>query len=418
MDSTAYAYFIDEFRERLGRAAGLLPYTFTVPRPESTHALHPDLALFLDQLRSGMPPAPPLLGGDDSWFLPALVRTMHCRLAALLRAGTGRDTVDSRDFTELVRLLIDCACPRHAHGFDRGDPVSLAMTVFLLEAGMHFGWCPNAAEPYAKRAAHIGFNHLKKNLYQADEASTTVIYGYVLGAWIMAQKTEGIQDRRLENESSDVIREYSWKEDGSDACCGYLAHQTGCGRFFALFHSATMPGHPVRLLGNAGSTGLSFVINGQPAVRTALTPLTRIDRRDIIGCRFRSAITVDDQPQFELITAVQLFRDTLYRIDVLQPFPSFTPLLQEVTMTMECDGVPRQVATGRFGVPGGEPTVICFQENPFAFVCDGASGGTAVFAAGKRPFALSGTTQIVTAWTLGRETVEISGTNLLGIFDR
>lgn len=201
MDSTVYSHLIEKLRPRVVRACPDVPAHFALSGVRSdTHAVEA-LKMFLRQITApgtaGTAFFPPsLLTTPDTAVPSSLFQELHGAVINALE-GTHPPRDVARRQTGLLRVLVGWADPADPGAPLPTDTTDLAMMLFAVEACMHFGWCPNAAEPRAKRAAHHCFATLRRALYTADTSATGIVFCYLWGAWLLAQSTEGINDGTL-----------------------------------------------------------------------------------------------------------------------------------------------------------------------------------------------------------------------------
>jgi hypothetical protein len=291
------------------------------------------------------------------------------------------------------------------------------MLCFLTEGMMHCGWCPNAFEGKAKRAAHSYFIMLKKSLHYASAQSLSMVLGYLWGAWLLAQKTEGIQSVPLQDHGYEK-ETFNW-QSGTDQRT-YIAKKTAVPFLFYLLPKChdTIP-HPFRYISNEKGTGMSMHVNNEEVRPVSLAGLIEIKRQKISGDRFVYNCATGSIPDITWTVAVLTYESTIYRIDILT-FPLGTKgtetRLVETEIKLECGTQPEQRDKNSFFSKRLENTVIRFLDTLLEFEFDRMEMNClSVYKS--VPYAVEGNLKIITAWSTGRGISAINETNLLGIYD-
>ncbi|GAF84396.1 unnamed protein product, partial [marine sediment metagenome] len=330
MDSKAYKYLITNILQNSSKLSDSLPIQFKSYDIALSNENFKAVAYFLSQLipesenhDSEKLVSPSILNESDSNFLSILFHTAHQKFAQVLGSNQRIDKLSfKRNGTELLTFLCHSVSPKWIPIFSEIDALSFAMSCFLLEACMNVGWCPNAFENRAKRAAHIYFSHLKKSLYNANDAERSTILGYLQSTWLCAQKTEGIQDRTLEWENNNLIHQYSWEIAAEDTanrinCTMYrFIHPS----FFLIIpkYRNRIP-HPFRDLTHEGEIGFTLFSDGKPITPIELIDSTPIDRPKFKGVKLTYNCRTSTENHINWIVAIQIFKSTVYRIDVIKP---------------------------------------------------------------------------------------------------
>jgi hypothetical protein len=286
------------------------------------------------------------------------------------------------------------------------------MLCFLTEGMMYAGWCPNAFESHAKHAAHSYFIGLKKSLYHSGPENITIVCGYLRGAWILAQKTEGI---RSENQQYSASETFCWKSQNGSRT--YNARKSAApGLFYILSKSPSTLPHPFTRLMNDGRVGLSIRINDMPVTPVSLADFVEINRKNMSGVRFIYNCITDLISDMTWTIAVLAYQRTLYRIDTLK-FPEKSVTMHiDAVMKLECGIKTEQLGNNFFIGKGVENTVIRFLDSSLIFAFDRCENNniSVYHASGNHG---GGILKLVTAWATGRGITAINETKLLGIYE-
>jgi hypothetical protein len=424
MDSTVYKYLIGELQSERDPGFDQLPLHFVVspPPPNATSVgdAFASLVSFLNGLtdsaqtvKSGMP----MFVSPEKNFFRFLFLSAHIALSDVL---SGADPVIHPfrpSGMQLVKLLTFCAQDDTSRIVPESDVASHTMLCFLTEGMMYAGWCPNAFEAQAKRAAHSYFINLKKSLHHAHAQSVATVLGYLWGAWLLAQKTEGIRDtsphlpRKHENQLLD------WTM-GADHRIYFAQKSTSPSIFYMLAKSPTRIAHPFAFVFNDEIAGLSIKINGEVVRSVSLRDSLEIDRQKISGHKFIYACQTESIPDFSWTVVVLHYESTLYRIDILT-FPEAKKRIRfSSEMSLECALKPEPTDKNSYISKGVENTVIRFLENPLRFEFNRLEqNGISIFASHDVAMDITESVRLVSAWASGRGITAINETKLLGIYD-
>lgn len=428
MDSNAYKYLIADIIRNTPKLTAPLPVQFNAYDIALSNDNFKAVAYFLTQLvpefennSSEKPVCPSILNESDKNFFAVLFRTVHQKLAQELGPDKGTDALlFKRNGTELLTFLSHAVTRKWIPIFSGIDALSFAMSCFLLEACMNIGWCPNAFENRAKRAAHLYFSLLKKSLHNANDAECSTILGYLQSAWLCAQKTEGIQDRTLEWENKNLIHHYSWEIAAKDT-----VNKINC-TMFRFFHPSVfliipkypncIP-HPFRNLTYEGKAGLTLFFDGKPITSIEQIDSTFIDRPKFKGVRLTYTCITATAQQIKWIVAIQIFESTVYRIDVIQPLNE-TCTVSDAELRLENSIPLSKISNNEYTGKERNNIVIEFVKNPFSLDYSGQEESwISLFQGKKRVISTKASIEMITAWSYGKHVTSIDRTNLLGIFD-
>jgi hypothetical protein len=420
MDSTAYKYFITDFRQKSGLEFANVPMTFVTSPVAHTKESLSGLARFLEAIAgssrgSGRLPLPPILTAPGNFFGQLFLEAHK----ALAEVAAGEEPMSHRFHTsgsELVKFLCFCAQGKSKAVATEADGADLAMYCFLLEGLSDAGWCPDGCEAVAKRSARSYFVALKKRLHGVCRTSPETILCYMWGAWLLAQKTEGICDTAVELHppSTEV---FAWQMgNASQSYVGLNSLKPHV--FHLLARSSSCVPHPVTRLCLDGRLGLTIHANGEAVCPVTLEEASDIVRPNIMGNKFVYACSAAPLPAVRWTAVFLVLESTTYRIDILR----FAP----VAKTLEVRGELRlenKVHLDRTGPDcylgrDVENMVIRFVENPLNLQFAGQEEPEAsVFRSAAPAISPAAPLTIVTAWSRGKGITAISETRLLGIYD-
>ncbi|MBD3316377.1 MAG: hypothetical protein GF344_11375 [Chitinivibrionales bacterium] len=424
MDSTAYRYLIDQLRPTIHNS-GIVPERFIHASVDKGDQLICSLGLFLGRLL-GNPdrsPTPPLFTEPPAHHLPGsrpvafLLRATHEAIGLNGKdENGGLSFVARRRGTELFRLLVQAANPRRVNLFDPQDAAATAMACFLLEACMHFGWCPNGRECYGKRAAHIYFTHCRKSLGAASDDHVALVFCYVWGAWLMAQKTEGIQESFIPTEKRNSIERYQWY-DGERMVSCVVFNLVRNQLFMAVpAHDKLLPS-PFETLSCEASTGASARVDNMPLRPYAVDNFEMIKRPKINGARWDCSCITGKGAKVGWTVVVQTYQSTVYRIDILRA-RKMKAWLTSFGTQIEVGPNAEELSPGSFRSRSGEGTTIEILRNPFMTSFTKIDpNGIALFSNNSIHQPLEESSEMVIAWRHGNNDQTIDKTHLLGIFD-
>jgi hypothetical protein len=436
MDSSVYKYLIESLLSGPDIRIDSLPVLFAhcareagprfcqgpsasgcntrLPKLNDREAL-PSLGLFLENLtgseRLRSPGIPEILLRDDSFFC-SLFLSAHKALADVLSGFDPLSHAFRANGIQLARFLAFCVHDDKPLFVAENDSISCAMFCFLTEGMMFAGWCPNAFEGEAKRAAHSYFIALKKSLHHSSALHTGVIIGYLWGAWLLAQKTEGIKSSAPAHLGNCENRTFDWLCRRS-----YIAINAHAPfLFYMLSKNPERITHPFVNLMNDGAAGLTLRVNNAAVCPVSMTECSEINRKKICGHKFMYKCTAGFMTEIPWTVVVLHCENTLYRTDIIN-FQAFTePLHVSAEMRLESGSKPEPAGKNAYICKGLENTVVRFLDSPFTFAFDGlGDNGIPVFTATGCHGA--GALKLVTAWATGKGITAINETKLLGIFE-
>lgn len=431
MDSNAYTYLINNCIESVPHVAGDLPARFV----RRYNAVNTDVlkavAYFLLQFvpessESRDPedtlPRPSILNDTTDHFFPVLFKTVHRTIAHVLAQDNEASGSSSfkRNGSELLTFLCHAVTQKRITIFRENDALSLAMCCFLIEACMHVGWCPNAFENRAKRAAHLYFSLCRKSLYTASDTELSTIVGYLQSAWICAQKTEGIEEHRLEWEHSDLTHRYIWeiKEEKRTIREHFTLYKTIHPPLCIVMpqYRHSIP-HPFRCISTEGHLGVSIFHGEEPVQPVELTDSVSINRSKFRGERLTYACAAASGLSITWTVAIQIFNLTVYRIDVLKSATQDC-MLSPVELRLENNTPLAEISANVFYGKGTMNTIALeFVKNPFNLTYNTQHNDITLFRGKGAMLPKNKPVEMITAWAVGKEVSSIDRTNLYGIFE-
>lgn len=424
MDSSAYKYLIIKLLENYPEYLEDLPVELTIKNITVSDHVFRGIGFFLSQLiqntqiNSADTLIPPdCINKSSQNKLSELFRQAHLVLAEEFRQTSENDTRPfKRNGTALLSLLSNLISAKWLPGFKVNDVKSYAMCCFLLEAGMHIGWCPNSFENSAKRAAHLYFTSLKKSLYCATDNDIPVIVGYLQASWACAQKTEGIEEKQLEWESDDLIRTYSLElMDHSPIQYTLFRMPMYTISMIVPEYTDRIP-HPLGVISSEKNTGLTLISNDRPLRNVTLIDRKVINRSYINGIQLVYSCTTSDNERALLSSIFQIYLGTIYRTDVLGAIDK--PVGFSAELRLENPTYLKNIAENDYYGEGPVNMAISIISNPFSLKFQSQeSEGVALFKGSRILLSPGKTIETIVAWTVNRKKAIIHRTNLLGIFD-
>lgn len=427
MDSKAYKYLIADILGDAGKLSDSLPIQFISSDISLSDDAFQAVAYFLrkcipdqDRSEAGDFPLPEILTASDDNFFTILIRLAHQIIADEL-SGNKENSAGTfkHNGTELMQLLCQAASSKWLPFFSDEDVPGLAMSCFLIETCMNLGWCPNAFEDRAKRAAHIYFSNLKKSLYRASEKGLSTIVGYLQSAWLCAQKTEGIQDKVGEWENRDSRFHYSWEIPVDDIKTRFdltmYRYPQNSILFMVPKKNNRLP-HPFTKLVNEHNTGIILYYQDKQIIPEEIVEHTPIDRPKIRGEKFIYTCNISASQQIKWLVAIQIYNTTVYRMDVIRPVTG-TCLISDSELRIENSVPLSKSPEGSYTGKGHINTVVEFLKNPFRFDYHGQEEkDISLFQGQTLTLSSEKPVEMIAAWSTGRNIPSIDKTHLLGIF--
>jgi hypothetical protein len=419
MDSSIYTYLIEDLRSRQDQSFAALPHHFITSPVGLTPESIPSLQLFIKSMITDAPQSSdnnPLLLSFPKNFFSNLFLDAHQALLDVISGAAPASHPYRHNGTQLTRFLSLCVYHDTPDFIRPADMPCQAMFCFLLEGLMCAGWCPNAFEGTAKRSAHSWLVILKKNLHFRQTGPLAPILGYLWGAWLLAQKTEGIRDNTILPFSASETFEWH-TENSRRGYCVRSQKKPPVFYYFALFQQARIS-HPNSLMWNEGLTGLFLTVNNDPIVPETILDHSEIKRQKIAGHKMTFSCKTATLTGIQWTAVFLFFESTVYRIDVLSLPQCKEPQIIRGELVLESDAAPEQIANDTYLGKGSENMVIRFVENPLSFRFSKQAGkGAGVFVSENDHTSVGNTLKIVTAWAKGRDITTIQETRLLGIFE-
>lgn len=423
MDSSAYKHLIGSLQADRSLLSTDLPSVMALQQPTLTHVCKQALAGFLELVlpkdedeNATQPslPCPHLLSRPESNFFAGLLALAHRELRTHLQPGCEGPRNYRRNGAELVRFLCHTVDPQWVSPIRDEDVTGLAMCCFLLEACMHMGWCPNAFEGRAKRAAHILFAHTRKSLHHLRDREFSVVLGYLWGAWLYAQKTEGIRDHVLQAERVDLTHRFSWRHGTTTA--DYHVFRFRRPEIFLMISqiAGQMP-CAFRFLTNDTAGSLVLHAGDKVVEPIELRETVSITRPRHTGI---AATYLCATPSGQLLwrVALQIHMRTVYRIDVIRPTAS-TCNITRADLYLENELPLSRVGNSYLG-KGPDSFALELLQNPFGLSFhDRMSNRLSLFSGPGATLTPEEPLEMISAWASGPGVSSIDRTNLPGIFD-
>jgi hypothetical protein len=198
MDSSAYKVLIESLQSSVAADPSFLPYSFVKQPVSQTKEAWLALTQFLNEqitgtLTLGTDNRIPTLFKNPEWGSSLIAA--HQTIINQIRSGAA----DQESPAQTAKGIPDYFCadqtPEREIFIAGCQPLDQVMLVALLEGFLFCGVCPHKQEGKIKSAAHALFAELKKSLYKATPEALSAITAYLWGAWLCAQKTEGILDK-------------------------------------------------------------------------------------------------------------------------------------------------------------------------------------------------------------------------------
>ncbi len=428
MDSKAYKYLISKIIEEYPNLSDKLPSEFYSICDLSSKSTPKTVSFFLSQLTLKAEKdsdcsltKPEILNQKNSNLIFKLFHSVHCELA--LKFKDCNNTTITKSFhkhngTQLLCFLSHIISPKWLPLFSKNDALDYAMCCFLIEAFMYVGWCTNAYENKAKRAAHLYFSHLRKSLSAVDNNSISVILGYLQSAWICAQKTEGIKDTFIESEKSDLIQKYSFLFHNTEKLDLKLFKLRQNQMFMILNTSPQQCLYSFQQIKNIDRTGLNiYDNNNNRIVPLKLIESIPIKRPQHIGMKHKYSCTTTNGIALSWAIIIQIFKNTFYRIDVLKS-ENQPCTISRIEFRIENKTQLDTITLDEYYGKGRPNASIHFLKNPFLLKYSSLEqNDISLFRSNKIELVSNESVESLVAWSYNDQRAIIDRTHLLGIFD-
>jgi len=420
MDSKAYFHFLVQIRKEIEVFSPELPHVFATEEPDliENTKMRQNIGLllqtFIAQPNTFLPESV-LPDISDNIFRESLLNSLK-NIHAFLSSPTHESPTPKGEVRHFLHLLLHSTTPQGSLLFSAPDARLYSLLVFLSEAIMHCGWCPNSLEPQGKRAAHIFFVQLKKSFHRVAATEISTVYCFLLGAWFLAQKTEGIRDHRLDTEQNDISAVYPFSSANQSQHI-FLFYQFRPRVFYLLKKGSSA--HPFSYIHtNYSSLGLTLYGTEGRLTFTETRDPQDIQRKHMQGRIFFWKSPVGDDRCLFYKQVFITYQNTLYRIDVLKNSSEYDIPLHAVTLTIESSPTLKKSTVNTFTDQNIINTVVHFIENPFGFDLSSHESTQVTFTSPKA-VQIKGkeTVQIITGISRGKGITDINRTNLLGIYD-
>jgi hypothetical protein len=425
MDSKAYKYLAAKIIDDYPNLSGCLPVEFYSKDIRVSDQTLKAVNFFVSRLildpensSSDRLAIPAALGSDTTQnFLSELFCVIHLELIKELQeTHSGGSQLFKRNGAELLTLLCNGVSAKWLPIFNKNDALSYAMCCFLIEACMNIGWCPNVFEHKAKRAAHLYFSHLRKSLFNAGDSEISTILGYLQSARICAQKTEGIRDKIPEWETNDLINTYSFEIEGNSPVQYTLFRLLKAQVCITVPKYIDKPSHPFGLLFNEGKPGLTLLVNNKEVFPERLLEENFINRQNINGIQLVYSCAASKEDTIIWSVIIQIFKATIYRIDVIQPKEQ--SFAAEAELRLENPNSLSETKNNEYYGKGSINSAVTIPENPFRLNYHSQEQtDISLFRGNQITLSPEKPIESIVAWTMNEKTAVIDKTNLLGIFD-
>ncbi len=412
MDARAYAFFVEELQNRGNADFSGLPIEFAKGIPKSDDSYYFALIAYLDsQIASPSSPISFKKLHTSDFYNTFIFKALLSIAEALSSKKTNEHDFRTNGI-QLIKFLSQTVEDKESY-LVKDDSRVTSMFCFFIEAFMYLGWCPNSFEQIAKRAAHSYFMIAKRFMHHTDTHDVASVLGYMCGAWLLAQKTEGIRD--LYNKPSSVtINNYEFNYGTLQK--SILIRRTP-NSFYILDKKQSLPAHPYRAIMNDNKLGLFL---SKPFSCIERTESQDISRNKITGIKNLYTFQLCGFKQNFIWTNVVLFyENTVYRIDSI-PVPDSTTISEPFSLfgKFEGQGKPKQYGKNCFICLGDENWVIKFIESPGMWDVEfNDNDGLIHFKHSDFNFIPGKTIRFITAWAYGKGITAIRETKLLGIYD-
>jgi hypothetical protein len=418
MDSSAYKAFIQELQNRTPADYGELPIPFVKEPMAFTLKSMESCVCFLDLVllrRSAMAlDIPAILLSDNNPFSQVFSEA-HVAISEIAH-GSDPDAHSFRNNgRQLVRLLSFCAQGHIAQSSSGIEIVEAAMFCFLLEGLTNAGWCPNAYEGTAKRAAHAWFLAVRKSMHRCPSSSVPAILGYLCCAWILAQKTEGILDADASGKvlSAETFQWISGRTSYFFLGC-YDAGQT---KSYLLDRNAKLIANPFTRFVSAGKVGLRLYVDDCEILPEGAPETADIARPSSFGTKLVYQCNADHEGRFLWTVVFLWFKGTTYRIDNIRADRTISGNITGELRIENDSTLVRKTSDTYLGL-GVQNTVVRLVENALHLDYTGQEvNGLSCFKSMKSVHGEQPVLRNVCAWASAKGISTINETKLLGIYD-
>ncbi len=426
MDSSAYRFFAQSLCEKYHQSIKQLPIDFfqdfSVPNKTSLKTVGHFLVDLIEPSSHQKYASPNLLLEPNNIFAAAFY-DVHRFIADSLLGSSQEDNENAQTQNtgrQLMSLLCKGISKQQCTLFESNNALCFAMCCFVIEACMHVDICPNSFEGYAKQAAHHYFIKMRKSLYTSSDQEVVVVIGYLLSAWLLAQKTEGVKDATPPWEKKETIDQLTFKPKVYKQLSRFSfisLPKEDTNAIIPLDH--TNLSQPFSLLKNESKVGMQFFVEKKKLNDGKLLEVESIIRPNIIG--LKSVYSFDVSPGNKIIwcAAIQIFKQTVYRSDTVVTTQE-TCELSTIQLSIE-----NPIVLSKSNQPHctyyGKDTrsiALSFIKKTFGLEYQGQSAkdisffkGTSIIIAPQNPI------ESIIAWTFNDRQAIIDKTSLLGIFD-
>jgi hypothetical protein len=419
MDASLYKYLIEELRGVPDKSYSFLPLLFVKAAVNVSDEAFESCKSFLKEivLHHQHDPAlelPHLLAVKDNFFASLFIRA-HEAFIDILNGAPAPSHEFRHDGTMLLKFLVYCGNKGVPQSFYEHDVLECAMICFTIEALLHCGWCPDSFDGIAKRAAHEYFVCMKKELHHATTKGSATVLGYLWGAWLFAQKTEGIRDNGETTLPQTAL--FEWGPGGARR--QYVVRKSlKPPLFYVLSKCSNIPPHPFHYLAQDALFGLTIFINNEVLFPKELKEYLEIIRPKIHGHKFVYSCKGGPSTEISWTMVFLNFESTMYRIDLLKFPEDMDRIALQAAMHIENEHTLEKIDDSAYFGKNHENFIVRFIENPLNLeLSKQLAGGISVFSSKENHVLPNNSIKITTAWAQGKGIKDIHRTHLLGIYD-
>ena len=418
MDSSLYKYFIEELQNAPDNNFRNLPIFFVKSVPYTSKEAFYSCKSFLIDMVSKIPENPGILPQillEKNNFFSSLFTQSHKAFIDILSSESAQTHEFHHDGTQLLKFLVYCGNKGIPDSFYAHDALECAMICFSIEALLYCGWCPDSFDGVAKRAAHEYFVSLKKEMHHVNIRSTGTVLGYLWGAWLFAQKTEGIRDNGERTLPETALFEWG---SGNGRRQYIVRKSSKAPLFYILSKCSNVLPHPFHFLAHDTLFGLHVFINGETLLPKELKEYSDIQRPKISGHKFIYSCTTGASAEISWTIVFLHFESTFYRIDLLKFSKDIDRISLHAEMHIENEYALEKISYSDYFGKNKENFIIRFIENPLDLeFSKQLTERISVFSSKVKQVSPNDSIQITTAWAREKGIRDINRTHLLGIYD-
>jgi hypothetical protein len=175
--------------------------------------------------------------------------------------------------------------------------------------------------------------------------------------------------------------------------------------------------HPIKQLKFESKVGLRFYSDKKIISPENLIESIPINRTKFKGIKLIYSCSMNNKISVEWCVVIQIFKNTIYRLDVLKPEMEECEILC-TELRLENSVTLKKITDTQYFGRSKENIIVELFDNPCGFTYIGQEeSGISLFRGEKTILTPNKSLQIVTAWAEGKDINAIDSTYLLGIFD-